>query len=400
IYILACLIDFFTTRKIYTQTTKGFKVGDVTMTFESIYNDVCVTMDSVHSSNGPLKEETMNNVEKYVEKDDHLPVLLTRLRTQGKKVFLATNSDYKYTNKIMNYLFDAETNPDNASWITFFDFIVVDARKPLFFAQGTVLREVNIKTGGLHLGTFTGKIRSNAIYSGGSVDVFNGMMGMVNSSAEVLYVGDHIFGDILKSKKNRGWRTFLVVPEMLQELAVWTQQSQLFRKLSDYDAQIADMYRNMDSSDVTHPNITKIKKAIREATHEMDMAYGKLGSVFRSGSRQTFFATQVMRYADLYAATFTNLIHYPLTYCFRSPPMHMPHESTVDHDATITDEKFRSILATWKSKVTGFNDSQSRQSLMQRSDSTTQRLFCEAPQELVEVADDFLEDDPLEDDIY
>lgn len=33
---------------------------------------------------------------------------------------------------------------------------------------------------------------------------------------DVLYVGDHIFGDILKSKKIRGWRTFLVVPELVQ----------------------------------------------------------------------------------------------------------------------------------------------------------------------------------------
>ena len=41
---------------------------------------------------------------------------------------------------------------------------------------------------------------------------------------DVLYVGDHIFGDILKSKKERGWRTFLVVPEVAQELSVWTEK--------------------------------------------------------------------------------------------------------------------------------------------------------------------------------
>lgn len=75
------------------------------------------------------------------------------------------------------------------------------------------------------------------------MDVFNEMMGMVGSSAEVLYVGDHIFGDILKSKKNRGWRTFLVVPELVQELTVWTQKSPLFYKLYEFDSQIAEIYR-------------------------------------------------------------------------------------------------------------------------------------------------------------
>lgn len=53
----------------------------------------------------------------------------------------------------------------------------------------------------------------------------------------------------------------------------------------------------------------------------MDLSYGMMGSVFRSGSRQTFFSSQVVRYADLYAATFLNLIYYPFSYMFRAPPM-------------------------------------------------------------------------------
>jgi hypothetical protein len=37
---------------------------------------------------------------------------------------------------------------------------------------------------------------------------------------QVLYVGDHIYGDILRSKKTLGWRTMLVVPELEAELEV------------------------------------------------------------------------------------------------------------------------------------------------------------------------------------
>lgn len=50
----------------------------------------------------------------------------------------------------------------------------------------------------------------------------------------------------------------------------------------------------------------------------MDMCYGMMGSLFRSGSRQTLFASQVMRYADLYAASFINLLYYPFSYLFRA----------------------------------------------------------------------------------
>lgn len=64
----------------------------------------------------------------------------------------------------------------------------------------------------------------------------------------------------------------------------------------------------------------------------MDMAYGMMGSLFRSGSRQTFFSSQVVRYADLYAATFLNFIYYPFSYMFRAPAMLLPHESTVAHE--------------------------------------------------------------------
>ena len=61
----------------------------------------------------------------------------------------------------------------------------------------------------------------------------------------------------------------------------------------------------------------------------MEMSYGTTGSLFRSGSRQTFFATQVVRYADIYAASVLNLLYYPTCFMFRSSTMLLPHESTV-----------------------------------------------------------------------
>lgn len=56
---------------------------------------------------------------------------------------------------------------------------------------------------------------------------------------------------------------------------------------------------------------------MQEVIYDMDMSYGLLGSLFRSGSRQTFFSSQVVRYADLYAASVLNLLHYPFSYMFR-----------------------------------------------------------------------------------
>ena len=79
------------------------------------------------------------------------------------------------------------------------------------------------------------------VYSGGSCDVFTEMIGA--KGKDVLYIGDHIFGDILKSKKIRGWRTFLIVPELVQELHVWTDKCQLFAELQNLDIMLGEMYK-------------------------------------------------------------------------------------------------------------------------------------------------------------
>lgn len=75
----------------------------------------------------------------------------------------------------------------------------------------------------------------------GSCDVFTQLIGA--KGKDVLYIGDHIFGDILKSKKIRGWRTFLIVPELVQELHVWTDKCQLFAELQDLDVMLGEMYK-------------------------------------------------------------------------------------------------------------------------------------------------------------
>ncbi|XP_055585658.1 cytosolic purine 5'-nucleotidase isoform X3 [Uranotaenia lowii] len=338
-YLLACLVDFFTSSPQYAEQVDktGVKYGELFMSFRSIFQDVRGAVDWVHIY-GDLKKKTLENLDEYVKKDERLPMVLSRIRESGAKLFLLTNSDYNFTNRIMTFLFDfphgAQPEDPHRDWKTYFDTIVVDARKPLFFGEGTILRQVDTTTGALKVGTHMGPLQANQVYSGGSCDVFTKLIGA--KGKDVLYVGDHIFGDILKSKKIRGWRTFLIVPELVQELHVWTDKCQLFAELQRLDVKLGDLYKNMDSSAKEKPDISSVRTAIRDVTHKMDLAYGMMGSLFRSGSRQTFFSSQVSRYADLYAATILNLMYYPFSYMFRAPAMLLPHESTVAHEQRFT----------------------------------------------------------------
>uniref|UniRef100_A0A672JGR6 5'-nucleotidase, cytosolic II, like 1 n=1 Tax=Salarias fasciatus TaxID=181472 RepID=A0A672JGR6_SALFA len=292
-YLYACLVDFFTRCSRYIKLHKGYQHGDLFMSFRSMFQDVRDAMDFIHDM-GILKDRTIKNLDKYVIKDPDLLVLLNRVR-EVAKVFLATNSDFNYT--------EVSTYPGSPKvpWRSFFDLIVVDTRKPLFFAEGTVLRQVDTNTGKLRIGTYTGDLQHGTVYSGGSSDVICDLLGV--KGKDILYVGDHIFGDILKSKKRQGWKTFLVVPELSRELQLWEEKKTL-RQL-----------------------LMCVSTRMKVLTYRMDMSYGQMGSLLRSGSRQTLFASQLMRYADLYSSTCINLLRYPTNYLFMAPPVLMPHEA-------------------------------------------------------------------------
>ena len=51
----------------------------------------------------------------------------------------------------------------------YFDYIVIDAKKPFFFfGEGTVLRQFNTTTGALKIGTHLGPSEPGQVYFGGT----------------------------------------------------------------------------------------------------------------------------------------------------------------------------------------------------------------------------------------
>lgn len=75
------------------------------MSFKSIFQDVRNAVDYVHI-HGDLKSKTIEDIETYLKKDERLPMFLSRIRESGAQVFILTNSEYNFTDKIMTYLFD------------------------------------------------------------------------------------------------------------------------------------------------------------------------------------------------------------------------------------------------------------------------------------------------------
>ncbi|KAI6178835.1 5' nucleotidase family [Aphelenchoides besseyi] len=305
-YLIACLVDYFDTNAEYHPTADKTGVqSDLRNAVDWLHFDVISDSINLTSSfQSDMKKTILSNLDKYVEKDERAAQMLHELRAAGRKTFLLTNSDYTYTNGLMTYILG-----DN--WTSFFDITVVDARKPLWFAEGTVFREVNTKTGALQVGIHTGPLRSERVYSGVLVlrfVVWSNAVGKMFSMLEITFLAMFCV-----QKKARGWRTMLIVPELNHELTIWTERHKLFEEIANLDIGLAQLYKNMDatSKNSVQKEIADSVKAIRNVTHEMDQSYGILGSLFRSGSRTTFFATQVERYADIYSSSPYNLIYYP-----------------------------------------------------------------------------------------
>ena len=120
----------------FSRAKNGFKCGDLFISFKSVFQDCRNAFDYVHMQ-GDLKKTTVSKLSEYVAKDERLPELFRRLSESGAKTFLLTNSEWWYTDAIMTYLFDM---PNVKPWISYFNYIVVDSRKPLWFGEGTVLR--------------------------------------------------------------------------------------------------------------------------------------------------------------------------------------------------------------------------------------------------------------------
>ncbi|BBN67756.1 HAD-superfamily hydrolase, subfamily IG, 5'-nucleotidase, partial [Prunus dulcis] len=161
---------------------------------------------------GQLKSEIMSKPELFVTPDPELPLALLDQKEAGKKLLLITNSDYHYTDKMMQHSFNRFL-PNDMGWRDLFDIMVVSARKPEFFQMSHPMYEV-VTGEGLMRPCF--KAKTGGLYSGGSAQMVENSLNIHGD--EILYVGDHIYTDVSQSKVHLRWRTALICRELEEEI--------------------------------------------------------------------------------------------------------------------------------------------------------------------------------------
>ena len=318
----------------------------------------------------------------YIHRDDALIPMLQALRASGKKVFLLTNSLWDFTNVVMNYLVEGlEGEAKTADWTELFDAVVTGSCKPGFFEnERAAIFEVDVGTSTLRntddgapmasigasaaASTADDALRFNdsgvKVYQGGSYKHLHSMLG-VSTGNQVLYVGDHIYGDILRSKKTLGWRTMLVVPELAHEMeclerseaAGSTIRLRHLRQRRDQMAdalQLAEWRQSQDglsmASEEVHGSDTeearatyetllvKAEEAKQEHRLEMRALHGSFhrvwGQMMKAGNQNSRFAHQLERYACLYTSHARNLVAYSPAKTYRGLSDSMPHDERED----------------------------------------------------------------------
>eukprot|EP00049_Salpingoeca_infusionum_P010671 m.184511 g.184511 ORF g.184511 m.184511 type:complete len:141 (-) comp14714_c0_seq1:312-734(-) len=103
------------------------------------------------------------------------------------------------------------------------------------------------------------------------------------------------------------------------------------RHLKNLEFMLAEVYRDLKSDATEAPDVRDLNDQIAKTSERLDSRFNKYwGSLFRSGSHHSFFGSQTMRYADLYASSCVNLVNYPLFYQFHATAETVPHEAEVE----------------------------------------------------------------------
>jgi HAD superfamily 5'-nucleotidase-like hydrolase len=304
--------------------------------FAVIADDVLYVLDEAHRD-GSLKEVVKKDLGKFIIKDPDVVAGLEKFKKHGKKIFILTNSDYGYTKLLMDFAINPFLK-EHKSWTELFEIVVTFAQKPRFFYDNLKFLKVDPETGSMV--NMNDKLVPG-IYQGGGAEVFTKELGLEGD--EILYIGDHIYGDILRLKKDCGWRTAMVIEELDKEVESNLQAEptneeidSLMKKKEPMEEELTDLMtkKTEKSGPIDEDRIDLLQKQIGEIDTQISglikkqqgLYNSRWGQLMRAGNEESYFAYQVDRYACVYMAKLADLLELsPRTY-FRAPRRPLSHE--------------------------------------------------------------------------
>uniref|UniRef100_A0A0G4H1H6 5'-nucleotidase n=1 Tax=Chromera velia CCMP2878 TaxID=1169474 RepID=A0A0G4H1H6_9ALVE len=331
--------------------------------YEKMFADVHRVVDLCHND-GTIKDTVAEDPEKYIFEDKEVLSMLRGLKEAGKKVFLLTNSHWEYTTVVMNFVMGNKApHTRTTEWLDLFDLIIVAAGKPAFLSDRRDLFRVDPKDGRLLntcpdlIADVDGYLAEGKVFQAGNWKTLNNLLNLQAGREQLLYVGDHMYSDIIEGRKSLGWRTCLVIPELAYEVRTQQIQKKTMAQLQELRGELNDVDLYLDAlvmeqrkrrkANDNSPSSVALDAEIREVRikqEEVTKRWKKLnlelhavyhptwGELFKAGYQKSQFAKQVQDYSCVYTARVSNLGLVSGSRSFRPPRERMPHESVLDFD--------------------------------------------------------------------
>ncbi len=323
--------------------------------YEDVYRQTRASIDCVHRE-GTMKKIITSDLPSYIARDSELANILHRFRSSNKKLFLLTNSNFSYTDKVMDYLLSGVLR-GYPHWKNYFNYIVVNAQKPDFFIEDNSFEYLDAD--GENQGLPVVPSPKTRFLKGGNLNEFEEMAGI--GSDNILYMGDHIYGDILRSKKSSLWRTAQIIPELEREIRIMSHNVETFQRLCRLDekrfrldqelvynqmlaSSLTELYDNCDQEEdqkrclraieELHKELSQQRKKLHDTVkkiNQTEVEFEKYfnpywGMLFKEGAEKSWLGKQVEAYACVYTSRFANFQFYSPLQFFRAPRGKMPHE--------------------------------------------------------------------------
>ena len=332
---------------LYAQLVDRIDAGElmtgqrsVPMGYDELYRLVSGSIDKVHQT-GALKAEIISDPDRFCSLDDETARTLLDQRLAGKRLLLITNSEWTYTQPMMRYAFDRAVADEIAggTWRDLFDIVVVAAAKPLFFETNVGSFRMVDPDRGLFI-PHHGSYAEGEVYHGGCASIVERSLGLAGD--QILYVGDHLFGDVHVTKTLVRWRTALILREIEGEIvdavgfaddeavlrSLMVDKVDLETRLSQARLEAARAgTRRSGDIDRLYGEIARIDERITPlAIRSGSLGNGVWGPLMRAGNDKSLFARQVERYADVYTSRVGNFgDRTPYAY-LRAARTNLPHD--------------------------------------------------------------------------
>jgi HAD superfamily 5'-nucleotidase-like hydrolase len=354
------LLETYLYAAVIERLEESAKIDD----YGKIYKDIRNLVDRCHRDDS-LKNEVRKDPKRYIEDDPRMIATLHQFKETGKRLFVVTNSEPDYTEFVLSWLF-RNAQPFFRSWQHCFDIVGTDARKPLFFKEGQPVEIIDDK--------------ETLFFRGGNLDFLETHLGIKGD--QVLYVGDHIYGDILKSKHSTQWRTCIIVPELEFQVRAEKETRPYFQKLLKnsnrtkhvtmelhwHRSQLVDLhqFKISEADDLDIEDLDRIDARIMELDRYLESNHKELsrliseskdlrrkisntfnpywGRLFKTGGQLSNFAEQIRDYACLYTSSVSNFNFYGAQARFESMVSPMPHEKNL---YSVGDLNFDASLDTF-----------------------------------------------------